>query len=47
MACNCGGSKAAPVTYVHTDKNGNKTAYSTKTEAEAARVRTGGSVKST
>lgn len=46
MGCNCGGKKTAATTYVHTDPNGKKTAYATKTEAEAAKVRRGGSVSS-
>ena len=45
MGCNCGSKKAAAQTYVHTDKDGKQTAYSSKTEAEAAKIRRGGSIK--
>lgn len=45
MGCNCGTKKAAAQHYVHTDSTGKQTTYSSKTEAEAAAVRRGGSVK--
>jgi hypothetical protein len=45
MGCNCGTKKTAAATYVHTDKDGVQTAYKSQTEAEAAKVRRGGTVK--
>lgn len=45
MGCNCGGTKAAKVTYTHTAKDGTKVAYSTEAQAKAAVARRGGSYK--
>lgn len=43
MGCNCGGGKTRPEVYKHTASDGTVTEYKTQTEAEAAKVRRGGS----
>lgn len=45
MGCNCGSKKAPAESYVHTDAAGKVTAYKSQTEAEAAKIRRGGTVK--
>lgn len=45
MACGACAQKQMKVTYLHTDKNGNKTTYKSETEAKAAVIRRGGSYK--
>ena len=45
MGCNCGAGKTPTQTWTLTDKDGNKIAYKTKSEADAAQVRRGGTVK--
>jgi hypothetical protein len=45
MGCNCNSTKTKAESYVHTDRTGKVTAYKSKTEAEAAVVRRGGSWK--
>lgn len=47
MGCNCGSKQAPAQTWVHTAADGTKTAYKTETEANAAKVRRGGTVKPT
>lgn len=46
MACACNsGKKTGKTAYVLTTPSGAQTSYSTKTEAEAARLRLGGTIK--
>lgn len=45
MGCNCGAKRAAPESFVHTAADGKVTAYRTKSEAEAAVLRRGGTWK--
>lgn len=45
MACGPCAAKTKKVTYLHTDANGKKQAYSSEIEAKAAVVRRGGSYK--
>lgn len=45
MGCNCGSKKPAAESYVHTDATGKTVAYKSQTEAEAAKIRRGGTVK--
>lgn len=44
MGCNCGGGKVKAPSYVHTTPDGKKTAYGSATEAEAKKIRLGGTV---
>jgi hypothetical protein len=41
VACNCGGAKTAPQTYVYTAPDGSKKEYRTEVEARAAQIRNG------
>lgn len=45
MGCGSCGSRKGRKTYVHEAPNGKKTAYSTESEAKAAAIRKGGTVK--
>ena len=42
MPCNCG-KKATQYRYIYTDQTGRQFTYNTEIEAQAARVRNGGS----
>lgn len=44
MACGGCAKRAGKVTYTHTDPSGKKMEYGTKAEADAARIRKGGTV---
>lgn len=44
MACGGCAKRAGKLTYTHTDPSGRKTTYSTQAEADAARIRKGGTV---
>ena len=46
MACACNkNAKSGKATYTHTAPSGATTSYSSQTEAEAAKLRLGGTVK--